>query len=231
MTENKLVPNILTSISAPPKCGKTYLALTWEGPIKVYSFDLGAAFVRGKILEKFPSKVIDITEFNLPIVESDNPAPWAEPVWEKFQKEFKADVESGKYKTLVIDTATALWNVCRQAITEAKNRKKLLEVEYALPNLKMSALFARARVNGVNLVTIQYTRDRYVKQENTGEKELDGWKQTEGQVDLVLEMSRVVANKRCTMVTRIVDNRFERDLNGQTFNDTKYEELINLLGV
>jgi hypothetical protein len=225
MVEN-IVPNIITSVSALPKSGKTYLGFTWPDPIKSYSFDLGAAYIAKKF---FPSKKIDIHEFSLPIIETDNPAPYAEKVWDEFQKEFKADVYGGKYQTVIVDTATALWAIIRQAITEAKNRKKLLEVEYALPNLKMSALFSHARVSGVNLVTIQYLRDKYVNGDNTGQLELDGWKQTAGQADIVLEMSRVSKGGKCQMQTMIVDNRFDRDVNGKTFLDTNYEELTTIL--
>lgn len=225
--EEIIVPNILVSITAPPKTGKTHLAMTFPAPLKIYSFDLGAKFVK----TKFPEKQIEIVEYALPILESDSPAPWAEKIWLDFLKDYKHDAYSGEYSTLVIDTATALWGICRQAITEEKNRKRLTEVEYALPNLKMSAIFAHAKTAGVNLVTIQYNRDRYVKQENTGEKELDGWKQTEGQVDVVLDMSRVITSSKCSMLTKIVDNRFDRNVNGKVLTDTNYDEIYTLLGI
>jgi len=195
--------------------------------MKVYSFDLGADFVR----TKFPDKDITIRNFVLPIVETDPPQPYAEPLWKEFYKEYKEDVYSGAYKTLVIDTATALWGILRQAITEEKNRKKLLEVEYALPNTKMSTIFAHPRISGVNLITIQYLTFKYVNGENTGELILDGWKQTEGQVDVVLEIEEAKRGKDIVMRTLMKKNRFERSINGQTFDDTSYEEILALLGV
>jgi len=220
-----MIPNILTSVSGLPKSGKTHLAMTWPEPIKIFSFDLGADYV----MTKFPDKAIDIHNFTLPIIETDTPAPYAEKVWDEFQDEYKKDVYGGEYQTLVLDTATVVWAILRQAITEAKNRKKLLEVEYALPNLKMSALFAHARQAGINLVTTQYLRDRYVAGENTGELEVDGWKNTIGQSDLILEMA--VKNKadKSVMIATIKSNRFDRDLNGKSFEDTTYDELVALM--
>jgi hypothetical protein len=215
-----------TSISAPPKQGKTHLAMTWPGPIKLYSFDQGAKFVKQK---SFKDKEIVIEEFILPIIDTDSPKPYAEPIWEKFQKMFQEDCYSGKFKTLVVDTNTALWSICRQAIVEAKNRKKLLEVEYALPNLKMSSVFAHPKQAEINLVVINYLKDRYVKGENTGEKELNGWGNTEGMVDIVLEMERVTKGGKTTMNTLIKDNRFERDMNGKVFADTCYNDIMALL--
>lgn len=221
-----LVPNILTSISGMPKTGKTYLALTYPEPIKVYSFDRGCDYIRKRY---FATKEIDIHNYTLPIIESDSPTPYAEKIWEEFQMEYREDAYGGHYKTLVIDTATAIWGIIRQAITEAKNRKRLLEVEYALPNLKMGALFAHASEAGVNLVTIQYLRDKYVKGENTGEIELDGWKNTAGASDVVVEMTTKIIAGDTTMVTTIKANRFDRNFNGQSFVDTTYDELIALL--
>lgn len=225
-----LVPNILASVSGRPKAGKTHMSMTFPDPIKVFSFDLGAAFVR----TKFPDKEIDVTEITLPIVESTEQT-WAEEPWKKFEQDFKGAVESGKYNTVVLDTATVVWQMCHQAITEERNRKKMLEVEYFAPNLKMSSLFARARIAGVNLVVIQYLRDKYVKGDNTGELELDGWKRTEGNVDIVLEMESVLIGEgdssKTVMKTKIKDCRFDRDLNGRILDDTDYDEIMALLGV
>lgn len=223
-----LVPNLLVSITGKPKSGKTHLACTFAAPIKIYSFDLGAKYVANK----FKDKQIDVLEFDLPIIETtDSQDHYATPVWKAFETEYNKDTESNVYKTLVLDTATAVWSFCRQAITEEKNRKKLLEIEYAKPNLKMSSLFAKARVGGKNLVTIQYLRDQYIKGEATGEKELDGWKYTESQSDLILEISRVTAGEHTVMKTLIKDNRFDRNINGKVLVDTDYEELVALMGV
>jgi len=204
--------------------------MTFPEPIKVFSFDLGAEYVR----TKFPDRQIDIKAVTLPVIESETEA-WAEPLWQELKKDYKEAIEGGKYQTIVLDTATVVWQMCHQAITEEKNRKKILEVEYFRPNLLMSAFFSRARIGGVNLVVIQYLRDKYVKGDNTGELELDGWKRTEGNVDLVLEMeSRQLGegnSAKTVMRTTIKANRFDRDLNGKTFDDTTYDEIMALLGV
>lgn len=221
---SKIVPNIVVSLAGLPKHGKTHLAFSFPEPIKVYSFNDGA----NRLKEKFPDKQITVAMFELPIIETDNPAPWAEPIWNDFQKTFKEDAYSGKYKTLIIDTGTELWGVLRQAITESKNRRKLLEVEYALPNLKMGAIYDHAKRAGVNLVSLNYLKDRYVNEKNTGELELSGWSQTEAKVDIVLEVTRVTKAGKTTNVTVIKDNWFDRDLNGKTLVDTNYDELVML---
>ena len=230
------MPNVLTSISGLPKTGKTYLSMTFPEPIKVYSFDLGADYVR----TKFPDKDIEVVNFTLPIIESGDES-WALPIWEDFYAQFKKDVESDKYQTLILDTATAVESILRQAILEEfqENRpekKKLATNEYVARNLRMTALFGRARNSGVNLVTIQYLREQWVKRpgsdraEPTGLLIVDGWNQTEGYADINIEMTtKEKPNKSTVMVATIKSNRFERGMNGKTFEDTTYDEIIAVL--
>lgn len=222
-------PNLIVSVSSKPKHGKSHLALTFPEPLLVFSFDIGL----DPVLKKFPNKAIEVKTYPIPIVDSDPPKPYAEPIWTQFNLDYKEAIESGVYATVVVDTATALWEIVRHAITEERNRKKLLEIEYALPNIKMSGLFAQPRVTGVNLVVTQYLRDRYVNGENTGQLELDGWKRTEGQADIVLEIERITqtskVGKKSVMETTIKDNRYDRDLNGIKLIDTTYDEILALV--
>jgi len=225
-----IVPNLIVSVTGKPKAGKTHFACTFPDPIKIFSFDQRARFVASK----FPEKEIDVHDVMLPVIESEE-QQWAEPIWITFEKDYKSAVDSGKFKTVVIDPATVVWQMCHQAVTESKNRKKILEVEYMKPNLKMTSLFSRAANAGINLVTIQYFRDRYVNGDNTGEQELDGWKRTAGRADINLFIENVILgsgnNSRSIMRTTIVDNGYERDLNGKEFDDFTYDDLIALLGV
>lgn len=242
MTEKptKIVPNILASISSPPKTGKTHFALSFPEPIKIYSFDLRAK----PIAKKFPGKNIVIHEFDVPIIESETPDPWASTIWEEFYGEFKEDVSSGKYTTLVIDPATTLEMILRQYVLELKQTEaegrgkakyKLATNEYVLRNLLMTSLFEQARKGGVNLVSIQYLREKWRKNEKTGQAEptgeviIDGWDKTDGQVDVVLEMSTTLKAGKCIMLTKIVANGFDRDQNGKTYEDMTYDDLFALL--
>ena len=234
-----IVPNVLVSIAGLPKTGKNHLAYTFPDPIKVYCFNGGAEFVR----TKFPDKVIDVHNFVLPIVESES-EEWALPVWKEFYPEYNKDIASGNYMTYVLDTGTEVETFCRQATLEElqevaaeknKQKQKLATNEYLARNLRMNALFARARNSGVNLVALQYLRQEWVKTkgadraEPTGELVLDGWSQTEAQCDINLEMTTKLVAGKTVMVAMIKSNRFERAMNGKTYNDTTYDEIIALL--
>ena len=238
-----MIPNVLVSISGLPKTGKTFLSFTFPPPIKCFSFDVGSDFVR----TRFPDKVIDVQNFSLPIIESEDET-WALPVWEEFYSEYKRIVEEQEYQTIVLDTATAVESILRQAILEElqegkPGKKKLATNEYVARNLRMTALFTRARNSGVNLVTIQYLREQWVKRpgadkaDPTGLLIVDGWNQTEGFADINIEMTTkektVVEGskpvKKTVMVATIKSNRFDREQNGQSFEDTTYDEIIALL--
>jgi hypothetical protein len=234
--EESNVPNILVSISSPPKTGKTHLAMTFPKPIKIYSFDQGADIVK-KL--SFKKEQIDIKNFYMPIIESENPEPWATKLWDEFYGEYKKDVEGLVYQTLIIDTATAMETILRQMVLEDKqedkpNKQKLGTTEYLARNLKMTAIFARARKAGKNLVVIQYLKDKWGKKDGssemapTGEVVIDGWNQTEGQVDIVLTMGKKKKGDKTVMVTTVKDNRFNRNMEGKSYDDTNYEELTVL---
>jgi hypothetical protein len=235
--EETNIPNILVSISSPPKTGKTHLACTFPKPLKIYSFDQGADIVKKLAFNK---EKIDIKNFYMPIIESENPEPWATKLWDEFYKEFKKDVEGKEYQTLVIDTATAMETILRQMVLEDKqedkpNKQKLGTTEYLGRNLKMTAIFAYARKYGKNLVVIQYVKEKWAKKDGssemspTGEMIIDGWNQTNGQVDLVLGMSKKKKGDKTVMITKVEDCRFERHLEGKLLDDTTYDELVALM--
>jgi hypothetical protein len=233
-----VTPNVIVSISALPKSGKNHLAYTFPDPIKVYCFNGGAEFVK----RKFPNKQIDVHNFTLPIVESET-EQWALPVWDEFYAEYNADVASGKYRTLVLDTSTEVENFCRQATleelqeeAEAKNKvkRKLATNEYLARNLRMNAIFARARNAGINLVTLQYLKPEWLKTtgdraEPTGKTAIDGWNQIEAQADINIWMEVQQKAGKTIMVSTIKSNRFDRDFFTKTVDDTTYDELMAIL--
>lgn len=233
-----MIPNLVISVSALAKVGKNHFAYTAPDPIKVYCFNGGAEFVA----TKFPNKVIDVRNFCLPIIESAD-MTWAAPLWGEFRAEYSKDIKEGAYVTYVFDTGTELENICQQAVLEeqqeiaaekGKDKQKLATTEYLARNLRMKALFDMAKAAGANLITLQYLKEEWIREkgrdraEPTGNLVFDGWRRTESQADINLEM-RADFKSKPVSVTTIVSNRFDRDVNGQSFKDTTYEEIIAVL--
>lgn len=230
------IPNLVVSVSALPKSGKNHFACTAPDPIRIYCFNGGADFVA----TKFPKKKIEVANFSLPIVEDVN-MRWALPLWEKFRGQYQKDIDSGAFATYVFDTSTEIENICQQSVLEeqqdvaeghSRAKQKLATTEYLARNLRMKALFDIAKNSGVNLITLQYLKEEWIKErgkdraEPTGELVLDGWKRTESQADINLEMSARLKGQKPVSVTKIVSNRFDRDLDGKTFEDLTFDDLV-----
>lgn len=234
-----MIPNIIVSVSSLPKAGKNHFSYTFPDSIKVYCFNGGAEFVRNA----FPEKHIDVHNFHLPIIESTD-TEWALPIWREFYREYKADVPSNKYQTFVLDTGTEVENMCQQAVLEdlqqeKPNKEKLGTTEFLSRNLQMKAIFDLARGSGVNLVVLNYLKEKWIKvpgektAQNTGELVLDGWQKTETQADINLElrtkMVEVKGKKQQVTIATIKSLRFGREMVGREFEDLTYDELVALL--
>ena len=235
-----MIPNISVSISALPKSGKTHLALTFPDPIRVFSFDGGAEYVRGR----FPEKEIDIVTFRMPIIESSDDSSWAPPIWDAFYKDYKEAVYSGQYNTVVIDTATTAHTILQQSVFEwlkdeaalkGKEKKKMAVNEYHTRNLLMKALFDLPQQKGINLVTTQYLGEKWLQPagggmaQPTGETKVQGWAQTEGFADINLEMESKMKAGKAIKVTTVVSTRFDQATVGQKWENTSFDEIVALM--
>ena len=218
-----IIPNISVSISGIPKTGKTHWALGFPDPIRVFSFERGANFVA----TKFPNKDIEIYSFDPPLQNSIEPEPYAEALWNEIRPLYAKTCADPKVQTVVIDTATHLWEIVSTALVERLHRKNILQREYGPANKDMLWLLVNPIINGKNLVTLQYLRPRYVNDVATDEMELDGNRRTEGIVDVVMETS-IKGKKFHTVIVR---NRFEPEVNGYEFINGSYEDLLLALGI
>ena len=224
-----IIPNMFVSISGDQKRGKTHFALTFPAPILLMSFDVGAKFVCEK---HFPDKDVTIKEYNLPVVETTNaPITGVEQVWKDIQADFKDACESGKYKTVVIDTGTALWEIVRYAYKEETSKMKLPPLGYVEPNARFLALFQTARACGINFVITNHLKDEYANNEATGAKVLDGFKRTAGYADVCLTMARKGEKKDTRFVAKIDDCRFDPFITGEEIEMPDYDTLCAFLGV
>lgn len=232
-----VTPNLIVSIASPPKIGKTHLALTFPKPLKIFSFDLGLK----PVLAKFEGQDIDATEYPLPIIDTMRPKPYANDIWEKFKKDYQEAVE--KYQTLVIDTSTALYEICRHALRERLEQKEILQHQYGEVYANMSGIIMRPIVAGVNLVLTHHLKEQWINGENTGQLQLDGYRRTEGLVDLVLLLrreSRTIKDakgkdkKVKVVITTIKDTRYDDEalsLSGRELENATFEDLVAVLGV
>lgn len=228
-----IMPNLIVSEAGGAKTGKTHLAFTFPEPIVVFSFDIG----QEPVLAKFPDKDIKVIPYIIPLYETVRAVGMKKDIsnlWAEFSADFKDAADKPTVKTLIVDTATALYEICRIGRSGELGRE-LAPIEYGDVYLRMKALIHRARITGQNLVLTHYLKDIYVGDKPTGEKALDGWRHTEGEVDVVLTTRREVKvvgqKKENVIITTIKDNRYDLALNGLESINMTYDDLITLLGV
>lgn len=136
-----------------------------------------------------------------------------------------------------MDTGSALWEVIRYAYSEEQGKavgESGRARTYGEPNARAYGIIQQAKLAGVNYVTLHYLKDRWVDDKNTGERELDGWRRTEGMVDVVLEMRKETkkspkGDRQTVFYTKIKDTRFGDNLDGVELEMATYDELMALI--
>lgn len=235
MAEDKkrIVPALTVGISGEPKSGKSHLACTFPKPMIVFSFDFGL----DRVLRNVGSEGIEVKTYDIPIVDTMMPKPYARAFWKQFQEDYQKVLDAGTstYKTIVIDTGTALYEIARHTRSEELDVKSLPKECYGEVYTRLTALINRARRMGFNVVWTHYLKDVYRDGEPTGKMKTDGYKYIDGVVDIVLRTEsrqRTVGTKiENAIVTTIQDCGFDYKLNGQEFENFNYDDLLSLLGV
>lgn len=233
-----MLPNIITSISGKPKTGKTHLSLSWPSPIVVFSFDIG----QEPVLAKFKGKDIRVVQYPLPIIDTVKGKGQQDEIkqlWDKFSTDFREATENTEVKTVIIDTWTALYQIAQIARAKELGQVNIMREQFGEVYARLRSLIHRCRLSGQNLVLVTYLRDRYVDDSNTGELEMDGWRGTESEVDVILWTTKDTVNvptktgveKKNIIKTWIKDNRFDLDISGQELTSTNFDELAAVLGL
>lgn len=143
--------------------------------------------------------------------------------WEVLMGKYIEVLQREEIINIVFDTAKELWSVAHQAVLQGKQevaelggkkpRETLQPVEYSIPNEHMTNLFGYARTYGKRLFMINHERDVYgqqmvngvIKELPTGEKELDGWKNTLDLADWVW-----VTEQQYDEAKRVIQGSFAR---------------------
>jgi len=155
---------------------------------------------------RFPKKILGIKE-----------------VWQAIVIDYVAAVNNPDISTIVIDSGTQLWSICHRArlqelqeiqankggarFNENDFREKLQPIEYGEPNDRMRTLIYTARSYGKNLVITHYPKDVYaqragdrgIEEYKTGALDLEGFKETERLVDIVIWVETIKGEARASI--------------------------------
>lgn len=211
--------------------GKTSMALTFPHPLLHLDIDVGgfrrAAWrlsTEGMVSKSYPKplqleKLKGQTGTPSTRVSIPKKVEGMKELWQQIVQDFVDACMNPETKTIAIDSATALWNICHQShlqelherqlanhmrtkhgipFDENEYRERLLPVEYGPANDKMRTILHTARSFQKNLVLTHYPTDEYgtvpdakgnMVEGKTGIKILDGFKETVKLVDMVMWLS------------------------------------------
>ncbi len=218
----------IVAICGDEGTGKTTMALTF--PKKLRHFDVDVGGYR-RAIWRLPSEGVESKGYPRPIQVDKLMGTQGTPstrlaipkkvegmkeLWQSIVTDFVAACTNADVKTIVIDSATLLWNICHSShlqelqerqlskhksqnpnrpFDENEYRERLQPMEYGPANDRMRTILHTARSYQKNLVLTHYPTDEYgvvadskgnMVEGKTGKKIIDGFKETLKLVDLVV---------------------------------------------
>jgi hypothetical protein len=221
----------IVAICGDEGTGKTTMALTFPKPLRHFDIDVGGyrraawRLAGGDVVSSSYPKPIQIEKLKgqtgTPSTRVVIPkkVEGMKELWQQVVQDFVDACTDAKVTTIVIDSATLLWNICHQShlqelqerqlmqwksrnqnrpFDENDYRERLQPVEYGPANDKMRTILHTARSYQKNLVLTHYPTDEYgtvpdgkgnMVEGKTGLKIMDGFKETVKLADLVVWLS------------------------------------------
>lgn len=159
---------LIVSSSGREKTGKSTFALTGPPPIIYFNIDIGTEGVVGKFQESGKQVLV----YDVRVKRTDAQANYV-PLWldlkQKMEKVYTSGLKSG---TVVVDTATEMYELARLA-----KFGKLTEVmpqHYTEVKNEMREVLRLAYDSTLNTVFVHKMKPKYIKSQRTGEYELSG---------------------------------------------------------
>lgn len=168
VSEESKLDSVVVGISGQEKSGKTSFAFTAPTPIAYFNLNFGDAGVIEKYVRarRQPGKGAPILRYDVKMpayqksLKQDQAVRLYEPIWEKAKEAFMSIMDSGKVRTIILDTADELYDLIRLArfgkLTQVA--KESYHVVYAeLEEVLKRPLY----VNGLNAIYISKSEKEY----------------------------------------------------------------------
>jgi hypothetical protein len=209
---------IVLSTASGEKCGKTHFAFTAPGPISVVSADTGTKEVMRKFLRQKSMAFCQVVAAS-DILEAEG-AGGAKSAgrkqWDKAKTAVRRARDERQFRTVVMDTASELWELCRLA-----SFGKLTQVmphHYGEVNQEFRVfikdLFERPDLNVVLIhkVKKEYKENKKGDSNWTGNWERAGMGDVPYLVDINAEHYKIATPEeelKCRFALRVLDSRLE----------------------
>lgn len=160
-------PRIILSLEGLEKTGKTHFSLTAPGPIALFSTDIGEEGVVSKFKNVWVMSIDKI---------SDDSAGQAPAEFNRFKEAYMDIIHGKSVRTIVIDTATEIWEILRMA--RFGRISNVLPLMYGPVNAEYRALIREAYSCDKNLILIHRMKPIYKEKTKTDEYERAGFGDT-----------------------------------------------------
>jgi len=213
---------LVMSIQGVQKTGKTSFGLSAPGPIALINLDMGDEGVVHKFIEK---KAIYKNDYRTKhkMLKDDYVV-----LWEKLKDDYYTALDSPTLRTIIFDTATDGWELCRLA--RHGRLTNVIPRDYDQINFEFKSLVKEALNTNKNVIFVHHLKDEYVNVSTpkgimgrpTGSKIMAGFKKMPDVVQLVMETTTYDEKDengygRRVFQARVLDSRHDPLLNGMDF--------------
>ena len=179
--ETDIQPRLILALDGKEKSGKTHFSLTAPDPIAYFAIDMGhegvvRKFVDGEVASKIilrADKQIKVPDISVYDKKTDSLKIDATAAWEKMRSAYKAACESPTIKTVIVDTATEMWELLRLA-----RLGKVAQVKpqhYGPVNAEMRGVVRDAYDSNKNVILIHKLKKEYKSDSWSGKYERAGF--------------------------------------------------------
>jgi len=205
--EVTIKPRIVVSISGLEKCGKSHFALTAPGPIAFFSIDTGEEGV----LNKF-TKTKDVWIKEIAMADEDHVEASVKEL-DEFKKSYYFTLHSKDVRTIIVDTATELWEILRLA--RFGRLTQVMPYQYGPVNKEYRMLIREAYKYDKNIILLHKMKAAYVNDKKTGDYERAGFADTGFLVQVNAQVYRYAREDGGDFAIYIKDCRQNPDLAGE----------------
>lgn len=164
------IPRLIISTQAGEKDGKTHFALEFApGDVAAISFDTGTRDVLEGMRIKHPHKIYHLLQFKPPkskVAKGEMTQQDAIEEWDRCKAAIRAVCADLRIRSLVIDTASEMWELCRMAILGKLEKIPPLRYVEANNEFRDWIKDIKDEFPGLNLVLIHKVKPEYAASPN-----------------------------------------------------------------
>ena len=209
---------------------KTTFALSAPASIAIFDFDDGLEYVKDRYVDS--KKIIRVGDSGdginqlafIPSEDVIERQKQAEEIWSKFKASYYAILDNPDIQTVVIDTATHLWEIAmwseigRVSIERADKEIDVLPFHYGDVNTQFRSLFSQAKRSKKHVIFNHKEKEEWGSKGGTGRMIFHGWKHTSFEIEIGIRASMFGTGEKAVPNFRITKDRITKLKEGHEYS-------------